>query len=89
MSDSASSCALPAPCCPDVTFHFVGRTTVHGADAVTAGTKETLHGLKEGSEVIDDVGKTGLKSAEGTVKSIDRGTKTLILKTADGAEVVG
>jgi hypothetical protein len=81
--------------------HFVGRTAVHGADAAAAGSKETLHGINVGSEVavhytttgtqrtaheIDDVGKTGLRSAEGTVKSIYRGTKTLTLKTADGAE---
>ena len=82
-------------------FQFMGRTAVHGADAAAAGTKETLHGLKEGSEVavhyttkgtqktaheIDDIGKSGLKATEGTVKSIDRGGKTLTLKTADGGE---
>jgi arginine repressor len=80
------------------TFHFVERTSVQGADA---GAKDTFHGVKEGSEVvvhyskkgteetaeeIDHVGKDGLKVTEGTVSKIDRGGKTLVVKTADGAE---
>jgi len=80
------------------TLHFAAKTTVHGAD-VTA--KDSWHGLKEGSEVvahyttrgtedtaveIDKVGKDGLKATDGAIKSIDRGTKTLVVKTADGTE---
>lgn len=83
------------------TFRYMDRTAVHGGEATAAGTKETLHGLKEGSEVavhyttkgtqktaheIDDIGKSGLHTGEGTVESIDRGAKTITLKTADGAE---
>lgn len=83
------------------TFHFVERTTVQGVDASAAGAKDTFHGVKEGSEVvvhyskkgteetaeeIDRVGKDGLKVTEGTVSRIDRGGKTLVVKTADGAE---
>lgn len=83
------------------TFHLVGRTAVHGAEVTAKGTKETFHGLKEGSvvvvhytakgteetaEEIDHVGKGGLKVAQGTVKGIDRGAKTIIVTTADGAE---
>lgn len=83
------------------TFHFVERTSVQGADASAAGAKDTFHGVKEGSEVvvhyskkgteetaeeIDHVGKDGLKVTEGTVSKIDRGGKTLVVKTADGAE---
>lgn len=45
----------------------------------TKGTQKTVH-------EIDDIGKNGLKATEGTVKSIDRGAKTLTLRTADGAE---
>jgi hypothetical protein len=78
------------------TLRFVGKTTVHGAEA---GAKDTFKGLKEGSEVVahytakgsektavevDRVGKDGLKATEGTVSAIDRGTKTIAVKTADG-----
>ena len=83
------------------TFHFIGRTSVQGADASAAGAKDAFHGVKEGSEVvvhytkkgteetaeeIDHVGKDGLKVTEGTVSKIDRGGKTLVVKTADGTE---
>ena len=83
------------------TFHFAERTTVQGADASAAGAKDTFHGVKEGSEVvvhyskkgteetaeeIDRVGKDGLKVTEGTVSKIDRGGKTLVVKTAAGTE---
>jgi len=79
----------------------VGRTAVHGAAGATAGAKDAFHGLKEGSQVaahytskgavdtadeIDNVGKDGLKTTEVSVTHIDRGAKTLTVKTADGAE---
>lgn len=81
------------------TFHFVGRTAVHGAKETAKGSKDAFHGLKEGSEVavhytakggretaqeVDHIGKEGLKIAEGTVSHIDRGAKTIAVKTADG-----
>jgi hypothetical protein len=83
------------------TFHFVGRTTVHGAEGTAAGAKDAFHGLKEGSEVavhytakgsvetaeeVDRIGKDGLKATEVTVTHIDRGAKTLAVRTADGTE---
>lgn len=83
------------------TFHFVGRTAVYGTEETEKGTREALHGLKEGSEVvvhytsrgavdtadeIDDIGKDGLKAAEGTVEKLDRGAKVIALKAADGTE---
>jgi hypothetical protein len=83
------------------TFHYAKKVTVHGAEETAAGSKDALHGLKEGSEVavhytakgadktateIDHLGKDGMKATEGTVKTIDRGAKTLTVKTADGAE---
>jgi hypothetical protein len=83
------------------TYHYAKKTAVRGADDTAAGSKEALHGLKEGSEVavhytakgtektaveIDHLGKDGLKESEGTVKTIDRGAKTLTVKTKDGAE---
>jgi hypothetical protein len=84
------------------TLHFVKRTTVHGAEATAAGAKDVFNGVKEGGEVavhytakgaeetaeeVDNIGKDGLKAAEATVTHIDRGAKTLAVKTADGAEV--
>lgn len=83
------------------TLHFVKRTTVHGAHETAVGAENAFHGLKEGSEVavhytakgtdetaeeIDNIGKDGLKSSEAVITHIDRGAKTLTVKTADGAE---
>lgn len=85
------------------TFHFVGRTTVHGTEMAGAAAKESFHGLKEGSDVvvhctakgseetaeeIDHVGEGGLKTAEGTVTHLDRGAKWVTIKTEDGTEHV-
>jgi uncharacterized protein with beta-barrel porin domain len=83
------------------TFRFGERTTVHGGEAVGRGSKEALHGLKVGTEVavhytskgaentaeeIDHIGKDGLKVTEGTLKTIDRGGKTITIATADGGQ---
>lgn len=83
------------------TLHFVSRTAVHGAKDTAAGAKDTFHGVQEGSHVVvhytakgsvetaeevDNVGRDGLKATEATVVHIDRGAKTLSVKTADGAE---
>lgn len=83
------------------TFHFVERTAVHGTEKAGVAAKESFHGLKEGSEVVvhyttsgteetaeevDRLGEGGLKTAEGTVTRLDRGGKTVAIKTADGTE---
>ncbi len=83
------------------TLHFVKRTTVHGARDTATDTKDAFRGLTVGSEVavhysakgseetadeIDRIGKDGLKATEATVSRLDRGTKTLTVKTAGGAE---
>ena len=83
------------------TFQFVGHTAVHGAEKVAAGAKDAYHGLKEGSEVVvhytaeggketaqevDRIGEGGLKVTEGTITRVDRGAKTLTVKTANGTE---
>ena len=83
------------------TIHFVDKTTVRGGEAAEAGAKDTLHGVKEGSEVVahytvkgtektavevDKVGKDGYKSVEGTVTKFGEDGKTITVKTADGAE---
>lgn len=85
----------------DHTFRFADRTAVHGTKEAVKGGKETLYGLKDGSEVvvhftrrgsedtaeeIDHIGKDGLRVGEGTVKKIDRGAKTLTVTTAKGSE---
>jgi hypothetical protein len=83
------------------TFHLGERTAVHGVEAAGKGSEETLHGLKEGTEVavrytskgtvdtaeeIDHIGKDGLKVAEGTLMKIDHGAKTVTIATADSTE---
>jgi hypothetical protein len=79
-------------------FRWAKDTTVHGADVAAT---DSWHGLKEGSEVVahttkrgsedtvvevDKVGDKGLHETEGTIKTVDRGGKTLVVKTADGTE---
>jgi hypothetical protein len=83
------------------TIKFVDKTTVHGVDATAAGSKDAFHGLTEGTEVVahyttkgtektavevDKVGKDGIHEVDGTVTHIDRGAKTIAVKTADGTE---
>ena len=83
------------------TLHFVKETTVHGAHASADAAKDSWKGLSKGTEVVahsakrgtedtalefDKVGKDGLKATEGTIKEIDRGGKTIVVKTADGTE---
>lgn len=81
-------------------LQFGDNTVVHGT---AAGSKDAFHGLKEGSEVaahystkgtvktaveVDNIGKGGLKAAEGTVTTVGAGGKTVAIKTADGTEQV-
>ena len=83
------------------TFHFGERTSVHGVEAAGKGSDESLHGLREGTEVavrytsrgtvdtaeeIDHIGKDGLEVTEGTLQKIDHGAKTITIATADGTE---
>jgi hypothetical protein len=83
------------------TFHFVAKTTVHGAKAAATGAKDSFHGLTEGSEVVahytakgaeetvievDKVGKGGLHAVEGTVTQVSEDGKTVVVKAADGTE---
>ena len=41
---------------------------------------------RETAEEVDQIGKDGMKMAEGTVWHIDRAAKTIAVKTAEGAE---
>ena len=85
------------------TFRFIGRTVAHGAEATAKGSKDAFEGMKEGDEVVvhytvkgaektaeevDHVGKDGLKMSVVAVKSVDRGAKTVTVKTAEGGEEV-
>jgi hypothetical protein len=82
-------------------LHFLDKTTVHGADVSAEAGQDSWHGLKAGTEVVahyttrgtedtavefDKVGKDGMKAADGTIKDIDRGGKTLVVKSGDGVE---
>lgn len=82
-------------------FHFLERTAIDGGRDVVAGSKDVFRGLREGSQVavhytvkgteetaeeVDRIGKDGLKAADVTVVHLDRGAKTLAVKTADGTE---
>jgi len=76
--------------------------TIKVADQATIhGTKKGFDGLKEGSEVVarytvkgtektadelGTVGKDGMKVTKGTVTKIDKGAKTMVVKSADGTE---
>lgn len=82
-------------------FYWAKDTSVHGVKAADLASKDSWHGLKEGSEVVahstergskdtavevDKVGDNGLKRTEGTVKEIDRHGKKLVIESADGTE---
>src|SRR5580704_8485371 len=79
----------------DGTEHTIKVT----GDTTVKGTKEGFDGLKEGTEVvarttgkgvdetgleIGKVGKDSLKVTKGTITKIDEGTKTVVVKSADG-----
>jgi hypothetical protein len=83
------------------TFHYTKDATVDGAKDTKKATVDGLGDLKEGSKVavhytvvggkdttreIDNIGDDGLKASEGTVSHVDRGAKTIAVKTADGTE---
>jgi hypothetical protein len=83
------------------TFHYAGDVTVDGAKDTAKGTVDAAHGVTEGTKVavhytvdggketaheIDKIGDDGLKETDGTVSHIDRGAKTIAVKTADGTE---
>jgi predicted RNA-binding protein len=83
------------------TFHMAGRTAVHGGEAASDITKESWHGLREGSDVvvhytkrgtedtaeeIDRIGEGGLKETKGTISKLDRDGKKIVVKGDDGVE---
>jgi hypothetical protein len=83
------------------TTHLVRRTVVHGGKGTCKGAEEAERGLQEGSQVvvhytkqgtdetaeeIDQIGKDGLKTSEGTITRFDRAARTMTIKIADGTE---
>jgi hypothetical protein len=83
------------------TFHYTGDVVVDGAKDTQKGAVDAAHGVTEGSKVavhytveggketaheVDKIGDDGLKTTDGTVTHIDRGAKTIAVKTADGTE---
>jgi hypothetical protein len=83
------------------TIHFADRTAVLGVRASEAAGKDSWHGLTAGIDVvahytkagteetaveIDNVGEHGLKTTSGTITTIDRGTKKLIVRGDDGVD---
>ena len=76
------------------TIKVTDQATVHG-------TEKGFDDIKEGSEVVarcsvkgtektaDDLGKVskdGMKVTKGTITKLDKGTKTVVVKSADGTE---
>jgi hypothetical protein len=72
------------------TFHYASDVTVDGAKDTKKGAVDAAHytvsGGKETAHEIDKIGDDGLKATDGTVSHIDRGAKTIAVKTADGSE---
>lgn len=82
-------------------LRVVKRTTFHGAQDTAEGSRDAFRGLKEGSHIavhyttkgtdetaeeIDNIGDQGLKATKGTITHLERGARTLTVKTADGAD---
>ncbi len=80
-------------------FRYTSDVTVDGAKDTEKGTLDAAHGVTEGSKVavhytvdggketaheIDRIGDDGMKATEGTVSKLDKGAKTISVKTADG-----
>lgn len=83
------------------TLHFADTAVTHGVKTADGGTTDAARGLKKGTMVVahyttdagkdtatefDKIGRDGMKTGKGTVSGIDRGAKTISIKTADGAE---
>jgi arginine repressor len=81
----------------DGTEHTIKVT----GDTAYKGTKDGLDGLKQGTEVvahttgkgldetgveIGKIGKDSVKVTKGAIVKVDHGTKTVVVKTADGTE---
>ena len=85
----------------EYTMHLAKRAVVHseressrrGDDAVRDLREEdkvvvhyTKQGTDETAEEIDQIGRDGLKTSEGTITEFDRRARTMTIKVADGTE---
>ena len=85
----------------DHSFHYVAGTVVHGAKTTDQATMHGVDKLGEGTKVIahytsvggkdtvrevDRVGDDGLKTTTGTIDTLDRGGKKLVLTADDGTK---
>jgi hypothetical protein len=83
------------------TFHYGDDVVVDGAKDTKKGAVDGAHGIEEGSKVavhyttvggkdtaheFDKIGDDGMKATEGTVTHVDKGAKTIAVKTKDGTE---
>lgn len=81
------------------TFHYTGDVAVDGAKDTKTGAVDSAHGITVGSKVavhytveggketaheVDKIGDDGMKATDGTVTHVDKGAKTIAVKTADG-----
>jgi hypothetical protein len=82
-------------------FHYTSDVVVDGAQDTKKGAVDGANGIVEGSKVavhyttvggkdtaheFDKIGDDGMKATDGTVEYIDKGAKTIAVKTADGTE---
>jgi hypothetical protein len=78
-------------------FHFTPRTVVHGAteadtafNGLTEGTRVVVHYAVAGGEKtaveVDRIGDDGLRHLHGVVLRVDRDTRRLSVRLADGSE---
>jgi len=81
----------------DGTEHAIkvtGQTTYNGSkegfDGLKEGTEVVVHETGKGAEEtgleIGKIGEGGVKVSEGTITKVDHGTKTVVVKSADGTE---
>ncbi len=83
------------------TFQVLKRTTVHGAEATAGVAKDSWHGLEDGTDVvvhytkrgseqvaeeIDRIGKGGMKETKGTLATLDRAGRKMVVKSDRGVE---
>ena len=73
-----------------VTGQTTYKGTKDGFDGLTEGTEVVVHetgkGTKETGLEIGKIGEDGVKVTEGAIVKVDHGTKTVVVKTADGTE---
>ncbi len=83
------------------TFHYTDEVAVHGSKDVgktpdeifretkvstTIAVHYTIKRTEETAHEVDVIGDDGLKAIKGTVAGIDRGSKFIVIKTADGSK---